>query len=427
MAVMRTISCFPVFSSWSSQKKDKKKNNDASLSERRLDLSREVSGKAKVWPGDDASPTIGGSKDPEKQTLATTDLKSSSASVRSLPDPEDCKTPSTSFSSSAEFSPIVIQPSGSDYHPAYGTKDGDEEERYDGSIRSALKHVEDWVRNLEELDEMDKSGEEDPEQDTCAQAATAAEDQSDPDRELNDLVVQSLDPLAGSAHLAGIGLKSLPLLGAFNNLRSLSISGNSIAKIPPGCLPRNLHFLDLSRNKISVIEGLRGLSRLRILNLSHNRISRVGHGLGNCTSVRELYLSGNKISEVEGLHRLRKLFLLDLSNNRLTTAKSLLQLAANYSCLQVLNLLGNAVLLNLGDEQLKRLVGAIAPRLSYLNNLPIKAVPAREAVVGKFARTELVGARKAKRSSGSKAKRVESLQANSSRKSGGRRRRNKHF
>ncbi|KAI7726030.1 hypothetical protein M8C21_026080, partial [Ambrosia artemisiifolia] len=166
--------------------------------------------------------------------------------------------------------------------------------------------------------------------------------------------ISSLNALATTAQLANHGLAVIPFLSAFSSLKALNLSGNSIVRITMGALPRGLHILNLSKNSISIIEGLRELTRLRVLDLSYNRILRIGHGLGTCSSLKELYLAGNKISEVEGLHRLLKLRVLDLRFNKLSTTKSLGQLAANYNSLQAISLEGNPAQKNIGDEQLKR-------------------------------------------------------------------------
>jgi Leucine-rich repeat (LRR) protein len=112
-------------------------------------------------------------------------------------------------------------------------------------------------------------------------------------------------------------------------------------------------------------------------------------GLAGCSSLRELHLAGNKISEIEGLHRLLKLSFLDLSFNKLTTTKAISQLAANYHSLQALNLLGNALHSNLGDEPLRKLVTVLAPHILYLNKQAVKAVSARDAAVDSVARAAM--------------------------------------
>ncbi|XP_074563378.1 uncharacterized protein LOC141820002 [Curcuma longa] len=202
-------------------------------------------------------------------------------------------------------------------------------------------------------------------------------------------IIQSLPPFSSVAHIAGMGLKVLPAISAFSSLRSVNLSGNFIVHISPGSLPKSLHMLDLSRNKIATIEGLGELTRLRVLNLSYNRISRIGHGLSNCTVIKELYLAGNKISGVEGLHRLLKLTVLDLSFNKITTAKALGQLVANYHSLVALNLLGNPIQSNIGDDQIRKAVCGLLPHLAYLNKQPIKPLRAREAATDSVARAAL--------------------------------------
>lgn len=191
-------------------------------------------------------------------------------------------------------------------------------------------------------------------------------------------IIQSLNSFSSVAHISGMGLKVIPTISAFGSLRSVNLSGNLIVHISPGSLPKGLHTLDLSRNKIAAIEGLRDLTKLRFLNLSYNRISRIGHGLSNCRTIKELYLSGNKISDIEGLHRLLKLTVLDLSFNKITTAKALGQLVANYNSLLALNLLGNPIQSCVGDDQLRKTVLSLLPNVSYLNKQQIKQHRVRE-------------------------------------------------
>nr|DAD21970.1 TPA_asm: hypothetical protein HUJ06_023433 [Nelumbo nucifera] len=202
-------------------------------------------------------------------------------------------------------------------------------------------------------------------------------------------VIQSLNSSSTVAHIAGMGLKVIPTISGFSSLRSVNLSGNFIVHIAPGSLPKGLHTLNLSRNKIAAIEGLRELTRLRVLDLSYNRISRIGHGLSNCTLIKELYLAGNKISDVEGLHRLLKLTVLDLSFNKITTAKALGQLVANYNSLLALNLLGNPIQSNIGDDQLRKTVSGLLPQLTYLNKQPIKPQRAREVAIDSVAKAAL--------------------------------------
>lgn len=191
-------------------------------------------------------------------------------------------------------------------------------------------------------------------------------------------VIRSLNSSTTVAHIAGAGLKVIPAMSHLFSLRSVNLSGNFIVQITPGSLPKGLHVLNLSRNKIHTIEGLRELTRLRALDLSYNRISRIGQGLSNCTLIKELYLAGNKISDIEGLHRLLKLTVLDLSFNKITTAKALGQLVANYNSLLALNLLGNPIQINISDDQLRKAVRSLLPKLAFLNKQPINSQKARE-------------------------------------------------
>ena len=111
--------------------------------------------------------------------------------------------------------------------------------------------------------------------------------------------------------------------------------------------------------------------------------------MSNCIIIKELYLTGNKISDVEGLHRLLKLAVLDLNFNRITTTKSLGQLVANHKSLLALNLLGNPIQSNIGDDQVWRTVSNLLPKLTYLNKQPIKPLRAREAVSDNVTRAAL--------------------------------------
>ncbi|XP_050205499.1 uncharacterized protein LOC126655376 [Mercurialis annua] len=202
-------------------------------------------------------------------------------------------------------------------------------------------------------------------------------------------VIQSLNGSSTVAHISGIGLKAIPTISCFVSLRSVNLSNNFIVYINPGSLPKGLHTLNLSRNKINAIEGLRELTRLRVLDLSHNRISRIGQGLSNCTMIKELYLAGNKISDVEGLHRLLKLTVLDVSFNKITTTKALGQLVANYNSLKALNLLGNPIQSNISDDQLRKALCGLLPKLVYLNKQPIKPQRAREVLTDSVAKAAL--------------------------------------
>ncbi|XP_038897382.1 uncharacterized protein LOC120085476 [Benincasa hispida] len=264
---------------------------------------------------------------------------------------------------------------------------------------SSLRRVDEWVKDLQiepcvSIDEV--GGDKDPDtffppspERTSTHMPRRGEPNLTEEILYANSVIQSLNSSSTVAHISGIGLKAIPTISHLSGLRSVNLSGNLIAHINPGSLPKGLHTLNLSRNKISAIEGLKELTRLRILDLSYNRISRIGHGLSNCAIIKELYLAGNKISDVEGLYRILKLTVLDLSFNKISTTKALGQLVANYNSLQALNLLGNPIQSNVSDDQLRKAVVGLLPNLVYLNKQAIKAQRAREVATDSIAKAAL--------------------------------------
>lgn len=251
-----------------------------------------------------------------------------------------------------------------------------------------IKRIEDWVVNIQHCSPLDESNESAPCSNQEPQKANAlleeptvskVEVKVNPGMEAAKRYISSLNASATAAQLSNLGLQVIPFLSAFSSLKALNLSGNAIVRIAAGALPRGLHVLNLSKNNISTIEGLRDLTRLRVLDLSYNRILRIGHGLGACSSIKELYLAGNKISEVEGLHRLLKLNVLDLRFNKISTTKCLGQLAANYNSLQALSLEGNPAQKNVGDEQLKKYLLSLLPNLTYYNRQSIKVGTTKDA------------------------------------------------
>ncbi|KAK7260104.1 hypothetical protein RIF29_25864 [Crotalaria pallida] len=73
-------------------------------------------------------------------------------------------------------------------------------------------------------------------------------------------------------------------------------------------------------------------------------------------------------AKIQALEELLKLTVLDLSFNKITTTKALGQLVANYNSLQALNLLGNPIQSNISNDQLRKAVFGLLPKLVYLNN-----------------------------------------------------------
>ncbi|WZZ69408.1 hypothetical protein YC2023_080778 [Brassica napus] len=304
---------------------------------------------------------------------------------------------------------------------------------------SSMKRVDEWVRGLD-VDTVIPVNEEEDKPSFMASSKMVRS----PSGNVNDSeaivhansLIQSLSKSSSMAHISSIGLKAVPSISHFTSLKSIDLSNNFIGKlkyrncsvvwelwfgsrlpmplvsticvcglidnvllitvqITPASFPKGLHALNLSKNKISVIEGLRELTRLRVLDLSYNRISRIGQatlsGLSNCTLIKELYLAGNKISNVEGLHRLLKLIGLDLSFNKIATTKAIGQLVANYNSLVALNILGNPIQSNVGEDQLRKTVSSLLPKLVYLNKQLIKPQRAREVLKDSVAKAAFGG------------------------------------
>ncbi|XWS54274.1 hypothetical protein CRYUN_Cryun10bG0076700 [Craigia yunnanensis] len=250
-----------------------------------------------------------------------------------------------------------------------------------------IKRIEEWVNDLQHCSPLEETFELSLASDNVkvepavsnGLTAAKADVKVTPGMEAAKRYISSLSASATTAQLANHGLVVIPFLSAFVSLKVLNLSGNAIARITAGALPRGLHMLNLSKNNIYTIEGLRELTRLRVLDLSYNRIFRIGHGLASCSSLKELYLAGNKISEVEGLHRLLKLTVLDLCFNKISTAKCLGQLAANYNSLQAVSLEGNPAQKNVGDEHLKKHLLGLLPHLVYFNRQAIKVSTLKDA------------------------------------------------
>jgi len=78
-----------------------------------------------------------------------------------------------------------------------------------------------------------------------------------------------------------------------------------------------------------------------------------------------------------------------LSFNKITTTKALRQLVANYNSVQALNLLGNPIQSNISDEQLRKAVCDLLPKLVYLNKQSIKPQRAREMLTDSVAKAAL--------------------------------------
>ncbi|KAL0702122.1 hypothetical protein Bca4012_058244 [Brassica carinata] len=259
---------------------------------------------------------------------------------------------------------------------------------------SSMKRVDEWVRGLD-VDTVIPVNEDEDKHGFIASpkmVRSLSGNVNDAEAIVHaNSLIQSLSKSSSMAHISSIGLKAVPSISHFTSLKSIDLSNSFIVQITPASLPKGLHALNLSKNRISVIEGLRELTRLRVLDLSYNRISRIGQGLSNCTLIKELYLAGNKISIIEGLHRLLKLIVLDLSFNKIATTKALGQLVANYNSLVALNILGNPIQSNVGEDQLRKTVSSLLPKLVYLNKQLIKPQRAREVLKDSVAKAAFGG------------------------------------
>ena len=122
------------------------------------------------------------------------------------------------------------------------------------------------------------------------------------------------------------------------------------------------------------------------------------------------------MSDVDGLHRLLKLAVLDVSFNKVTTARGLGQLVANYGSLRALNVLGNPVQANVGDDTLRKAVSGLLPRLEYLNRQAVRPLRAREAAKDSVARAALGNSRWSSRRRASSSARRSSQSPGSSSK-----------
>lgn len=285
------------------------------------------------------------------------------------------------------------------------------------SVPSPLPRVDQWVQELVNQPILLVNDDDDDKNDCTIEYPQSPGTSRSPARNVTHLnrkpnlnlseeimhansVIQSLNLSSTLVHITSVGLKVIPTLSQFSSLRSVNLSNNSIAYVTPGRLPKGLHSLNLSRNKITAIEGFRELTRLRVLDLSYNKISRIGHGLSNCTRTKELNLAGNKISEVEGLHRLFKLSVLNLSFNKVSTTKALGQLVANYHTLLALNLVGNPIQNNISDDQLRKAVCGLLPKLAYLNKQPINSHKAREVATENVVKAALGNSTRSSRKRG---------------------------
>ncbi|XP_034550788.1 leucine-rich repeat-containing protein 23 [Notolabrus celidotus] len=163
-------------------------------------------------------------------------------------------------------------------------------------------------------------------------------------------------------------------------LQWLSLAGNRLTDVV-GLVGPALESLNLTGNSIQRVNGLQGgfFTNLVTLELRGNQLdTTAGISLPN---LQHLYLAQNVIKHLEGLERLERLTTLHLRDNQLDTLEGL---SSNMTCLQYLNVRGNAILDQKGlqslshvSKTLKALVLSENPlvettdyRLSVLIRLP---------------------------------------------------------
>ncbi|OUS30125.1 hypothetical protein A9Q99_06485 [Gammaproteobacteria bacterium 45_16_T64] len=121
----------------------------------------------------------------------------------------------------------------------------------------------------------------------------------------------------------------------FKGLISLKIAGNDWPAIPSGLLGDSLQVLDVSRNRISDVSGLP--MSLRDVNLGDNPVSAFSMFSSH---IRELSIGGTQIDDVSFLMDYHNLTKLDISRLSILDSDGLLNILAQLSQLEALNLSG---------------------------------------------------------------------------------------
>lgn len=112
---------------------------------------------------------------------------------------------------------------------------------------------------------------------------------------------------------------------ALRSLRTLNLSGNRLACVPPQLLDlTGLRNLFLGANQIKEITpAINRLRRLRLLYLGGNQLETLPQEIGDLQNMHVLLLSDNKLRRLpDSVCNLRKLQCLQLHRNRLTTLPS---------------------------------------------------------------------------------------------------------
>lgn len=112
---------------------------------------------------------------------------------------------------------------------------------------------------------------------------------------------------------------------AISELEEIELDKRNISRLSTNIESEQIRTLKLANNTIAKIEGLDRLRNLQILDLSNNHISTIEnlHYLGK---LKCLYLNGNCIGKIENMEFLRGIELLNLSKNKIKVIENLEQL-----------------------------------------------------------------------------------------------------
>ncbi|XP_072163778.1 leucine-rich repeat-containing protein 57-like [Diadema setosum] len=179
----------------------------------------------------------------------------------------------------------------------------------------------------------------------------------------------------GVCQLCNMGLTELPeeLQRLAKNLRTLDLSSNKLAALPPSMGKFTvLKSLTANNNRLaSLPEDIFALKKLDTLSLSRNRLTTIPPSISRLAALKTLTLSGNGIKQFPlEISALRHLDVLDLSSNAITEIPS--------GCGGV-----QAIEINLNQNQISTISESIAdcPRLKVLrleeNCLQLMAVPSK--------------------------------------------------
>ena len=100
-------------------------------------------------------------------------------------------------------------------------------------------------------------------------------------------------------------------------LRSVKLSGTSVADIAPLAVAENMSEIRCAKTKVRSIDALASLENLKIMDFTGCQIQRVD-AVFQSLSVRELYMGGNQMVSAEGFQNFTVLEMVSLNDNRLT-------------------------------------------------------------------------------------------------------------